>query len=143
MRPHDLRITTGGPAAADVAGRITRIVRVGFEVRVEVTTEDQVVTVTLPRSEFLELGLDTAYRILEGWGRGRRLRETFGASELERRLAGILRLYAEETLALSHGVHLPRVLAPVRELIAQRLRDAMLRAANSLVRAAAVAVQKG
>jgi sulfate transport system ATP-binding protein len=42
-----------------VTGRVTRIVRVGFEVRVEVTTDDQVVTVTLPRSEFLELGLRT------------------------------------------------------------------------------------
>jgi sulfate transport system ATP-binding protein len=60
VRPHDLRITPGpadptGPAS--VTGRVTRIVRVGFEVRVEVTTEDQVVTVTLPRSEFLELRL--------------------------------------------------------------------------------------
>ena len=40
----------------DAAGKL---VKAGFEVRVEVTTEDQVVTVTLPRSEFLELGLDT------------------------------------------------------------------------------------
>jgi len=60
VRPHDLRITPGpadpaGPAT--VTGRVTRIVRVGFEVRVEVTADDQVVTVTLPRSEFLELGL--------------------------------------------------------------------------------------
>mgnify|MGYP001026584453 CR=1 FL=1 len=58
VRPHDLRITVGatGPAGS-VAGRVTRVVRVGFEVRVEVTTDDQVVTVTLPRSEFLELGV--------------------------------------------------------------------------------------
>jgi hypothetical protein len=71
------------------------------------------------------------------------LRETFATSELERRLIEILRLYAEETLALSQGVGLPRMLAPAREVIAQRLREAMLRAANSLARAAAVAVQKG
>ena len=55
VRPHDLRITTGPADAGAVTGRITRIVRVGFEVRVEVTTEDQVVSVSLPRSEFLEL----------------------------------------------------------------------------------------
>jgi sulfate transport system ATP-binding protein len=73
VRPHDLRITTGpagpaGPAGPGaVPGRITRIVRVGFEVRVEVTTEDQVVTVSLPRSEFLELALgqDTVVAVHE------------------------------------------------------------------------------
>jgi sulfate/thiosulfate transport system ATP-binding protein len=59
VRPHDLRVTTGAAPAGSVTGRITRIVRVGFEVRVEVSTDDQVVTVTLPRSEFLELGLQT------------------------------------------------------------------------------------
>jgi hypothetical protein len=62
---------------------------------------------------------------------------------MARRLYELLRLYAEETQALSHGVQLPRILAPVRERIAQRLQEAMLQAAKSLARAAAVAVQKG
>jgi len=57
VRPHDLRIHTGPAAEGDVAGRVSRIVRIGFEVRVEVTTADQVVTVTLNRNEFLALGL--------------------------------------------------------------------------------------
>jgi sulfate transport system ATP-binding protein len=58
VRPHDLRITATDTAGAGaVSGRISRIVRVGYEVRVEVATDDQVITVTLPRSEFLELGL--------------------------------------------------------------------------------------
>ena len=57
VRPHDLRITTGAADSGAVTGRISRIVRVGFEVRVEVATEDQVVHVTLPRSESVELGL--------------------------------------------------------------------------------------
>jgi sulfate transport system ATP-binding protein len=57
VRPHDLRVTTGTPGAGAVAGRITRIVRVSFEVRVEVATDDQVLMVTLPRNEFLELGV--------------------------------------------------------------------------------------
>jgi sulfate transport system ATP-binding protein len=56
VRPHDLRITTT-PVPGAVTGRVSRIVRVGFEARVEVSTANQVVTVTLPRSEFLELGL--------------------------------------------------------------------------------------
>ncbi len=67
VRPHDLRITTGPADAGAVTGRITRIVRVGFEVRLEITTEDQVVTVSLPRSEFLELsvGLDAVVAVRE------------------------------------------------------------------------------
>ena len=43
------------PSRGDVTGRITRITRIGFEMRVEVTTDDQVVTVTLTRNEFLAL----------------------------------------------------------------------------------------
>jgi sulfate transport system ATP-binding protein len=57
VRPHDLRLTTGPAYAGDVTGRVSRVVRVGFEVRVEITTGDQVVLVSLPRSEFLELGV--------------------------------------------------------------------------------------
>src|SRR5690606_35705075 len=44
-RPHDLRITVGSPPPGSLLGRVTRIKRVGFEVRVEVTTDDQVITV--------------------------------------------------------------------------------------------------
>ncbi|SDY67786.1 sulfate transport system ATP-binding protein [Micromonospora pattaloongensis] len=57
VRPHDLQIHTR-PEPSTVAGRATRITRVGFEIRVEVTTiTGQVVTVTLTRNEFLALGL--------------------------------------------------------------------------------------
>jgi hypothetical protein len=91
----------------------------------------------------MELGLDTAYGILDAWRGRHRLRDAFAAGELERRLFEILRLYAEETQALSQGVRLPRILATVRERIAQRLGQAMLQAAKTLARDAAVAVQKG
>ncbi len=64
VRPHDLHIRTAfgvdhqaTSGTGGVAGRITRVARVGFEVRIEVTSDDQVIMVTLPRSEFLELGL--------------------------------------------------------------------------------------
>ena len=116
------------------------LARVGdFPVRIEIRYE----AIEPLRLQRLELGLDTAYRILEGWGRGSRLSATLEGGELERRLQEILRLYAEETLALSQGVRLPRILFPLRELIEQRLLQAMRHAASSLARSAAVAVQKG
>ncbi|MBQ1022751.1 sulfate/molybdate ABC transporter ATP-binding protein [Micromonospora sp. C95] len=58
VRPHDLQIHAGDGKPAAVPGRITRITRVGFEIRIEVTTNaGQVVAVTLTRNEFLALGL--------------------------------------------------------------------------------------
>ncbi|GIH07690.1 sulfate/thiosulfate import ATP-binding protein CysA [Rhizocola hellebori] len=59
VRPHDLQIHTGTADPAAVTGRITRVTRIGFEIRVEVTTADQIVTVTLTRNEFLSLGVQT------------------------------------------------------------------------------------
>lgn len=91
----------------------------------------------------IELGLDTAQRILQAWREGRRVREAFAAGELEERLLSMLQLYAEETRALSHSVRLPLFLEPARERLAQRLADAMARAARSVVRAAHAAGQKG
>jgi sulfate/thiosulfate transport system ATP-binding protein len=55
VRPHDVQLHTGRPDPGSVTGRITRITRIGFEVRVEVTTADQIVTVTVNRNEFLSL----------------------------------------------------------------------------------------
>jgi hypothetical protein len=95
------------------------------------------------RQRRMALGLDTACAILEAWHGRRRLRDAFAAGELERRLFDMLRLYAEETQALSRGVRLPRVFAPLREHLALRLRQAMQQAAKTLARDAAVAVQKG
>ncbi|MET0729469.1 MAG: sulfate ABC transporter ATP-binding protein [Acidimicrobiales bacterium] len=62
VRPHDLELTTSeGPDR--VAGEITRVVRVGFEVRVEVTTEDQVVLITKTRPELRSLGASVGSRV--------------------------------------------------------------------------------
>ena len=41
-----------------MAGRITRITRIGFEIRVEVSTDDQVVTVTLHPQRVPALGAE-------------------------------------------------------------------------------------
>ncbi|MBL6276514.1 TOBE-like domain-containing protein [Micromonospora fiedleri] len=56
VRPHDLQLSAGGTTG--VAARVTRITRIGFEIRVDVaTTGGQPVTVTLTRNEFLALGV--------------------------------------------------------------------------------------
>jgi len=114
--------------------------RVGaFPVRIEIPYE-RIEPLRLRR---IELGLDTARRILEAWRQGRRLRAAFAHGELERRLFEMLQLYAEETQALSYAVRLPGLLAPLRERVAQRLRDAMARAARTLVQAPHAAGQNG
>ncbi|GAA2239297.1 TOBE-like domain-containing protein [Rarobacter faecitabidus] len=67
IRPHDIEIASvnASPesAAADVTlGRITRLLRIGFEVRVFVeplSGTDDTVNVTLTRSEARELGLES------------------------------------------------------------------------------------
>jgi sulfate transport system ATP-binding protein len=66
IRPHDLRLYAGPGEPGDVTGRVARITRIGFEMRVEVATGDQVITVTLPRSEFLTLGLETGSTVQVG-----------------------------------------------------------------------------
>jgi sulfate/thiosulfate transport system ATP-binding protein len=57
VRPHDLVIHAGAAEPDAVTGRVTRITRIGFEIRVEVTTEDQVVVVTLTRNRFRSLDI--------------------------------------------------------------------------------------
>ena len=111
----------------------------GFPVRIEIPY-DRIEPLRLRR---IELGLDTARRILDAWRHGRRLREAFALGELEHRLFEMLWLYAEETQALSHAVRLPGLLAPLRERVAQRLREAMTRAARTLVQPAHAAGQNG
>jgi sulfate transport system ATP-binding protein len=61
VRPHDLHLHGSDPGGA-TGGTITRVVRVGFEVRAELATDDQVVLVTLTRAEWNSLGLDVGDR---------------------------------------------------------------------------------
>ena len=82
----------------------------------------------LRRQRIVQL-LGAAYRILGAWraGRGLReaLRECYAPEELEAVLAGILRLYAMETRALSRAVRLPALLRPAQDSIGRRLYDIM------------------
>jgi sulfate/thiosulfate transport system ATP-binding protein len=57
VRPHDVELLPADPGGA-VAGTVGRVVRVGFEVRVEVASADQVVLVTMTRAQFQALGLE-------------------------------------------------------------------------------------
>lgn len=107
------------------------LARIGdLPVRIEIPY-DRIEPLRLRR---IELGLDTAQRILDAWRRKRRAREAFAPGELERRVFEMLQMYAEETLALSRAVRLPGLLAPLRERAAQHLRTAMLQAAQTLTR---------
>jgi triosephosphate isomerase len=116
------------------------LARIGsFPVRIEIRY-DQIEPLRLRR---IELGLDTAYRILDAWRRRCRLRDALAPSELERRMFEMLQLYADETQALSHSVRLPGILAPVRERVARRLREAMTHAARTLARDAARRSRQG
>jgi hypothetical protein len=88
----------------------------------------------------IELGLELAHGILEGWQQGKKLRRMMPPDELERRLCALLQLYADETRALSQSVRLPGFLAPVRERIAERLHNVLSSIARSLSREVARAV---
>ena len=58
IRPHDIDIATSPLLAGSVQGEIARMLRIGFEVRVNVLTDDgQDVTVTLTRTHARALGL--------------------------------------------------------------------------------------
>lgn len=94
------------------------------------------------RLERIGRGLELAYRILEGWRCGRRLRDVVPRDELERRLREMLSLYAQETQALSHSVRLPGILAGLRERLARGLLSVMNEAATQLAAEAARAVHR-
>lgn len=111
----------------------------GFPVRIEIRY-DAIEPVRLRR---IELGLDTATKILDGWRQGHRVREVFSSDELERRLFDMLRLYAEETQALSHSVRLPGILAPLRESLARRLCEEMVSVARTLASTVATRTLRG
>ena len=76
VRPHDLELLAAADPAA-VAGRITRVVRVGFEIRVEVATDDQVIVATLTRARFQSLDLEVGS---PAWVRPPQLRTASGRS---------------------------------------------------------------
>ncbi|MGA7984437.1 MAG: hypothetical protein WCA01_04580, partial [Burkholderiales bacterium] len=93
------------------------------------------------RRQRVERMVEAAYRILDAWraGRGLRaaLRACYAQAELESLLAGMLRLYAMETRALSRAVRLPALLRTAQDAIGQRLFAIMDEQGARLAREAA------
>ncbi len=94
------------------------------------------------RRRRIELGLALAYRTLAAWRGGRRLREEFGARELEERLRATLSLYCDETAELGRGVSAGGPLSALRGHAAARLREVMAQVASQLAADAARAVHR-
>ena len=64
FRPHDVNITTAPTLAGAVQGEISRLLRIGFEVRATVLTDDgQEVLVTMTRTHARSLGLDEGQHV--------------------------------------------------------------------------------
>ena len=64
IRPHDIEVATSDRTPGAVPGTVTRLVRVGFEVRLDVRTGDgHDVAVSLTRSSSRALGLDVGTRV--------------------------------------------------------------------------------
>lgn len=80
----------------------------------------------------IELGLALSARILGAWAARRRLRDDLPRAELARQLRAILGLYCEETAALSGGVRIPALLAPLRERLARALLGLMRETADRM-----------
>jgi sulfate transport system ATP-binding protein len=57
VRPHDLDLLTADPGGG-AAGRIVRVTRIGFELRIEVLVGDQTVLVTMTRTEYGSLNIE-------------------------------------------------------------------------------------
>ena len=88
------------------------------------------------RARRMKLLYDSALKILGTENRRHRLRgamhATFSREEFAQLLEQLFRLYADETRSLSRSVRLPRLLVPLRELIAQELFNVMIRVARPL-----------
>jgi sulfate transport system ATP-binding protein len=64
VRPHDIDVSLSPGALGAVAGTVTRMLRVGFEVRVNVLTEaNQEVLVTMTRTLARSLGVEQGAKV--------------------------------------------------------------------------------
>ncbi len=64
LRPHDVHLSLTPQASEAAEGTISRLLRVGFEVRATVLTDDgEEVTVVLSRTHARQLGLETGARV--------------------------------------------------------------------------------
>jgi len=141
-------VAAGVPADAGVARQILQAAKeidrefLGRMDRFPVRIEIPYARIDPLRLLRIESGLGFAYRVLESWRRGRKLRTAFPRTELEGAVLGLFELYARETGALSHAVRLPRPLTPLRERLAQGLLEAMAGAGRALAHDISAAVHR-
>jgi len=139
-------IAAGAPPAAGAARDLLAAARdvdrefVASVARFPVRIEIPYARIEPLRLRRIELGLTLSWRILRAWHSGLRLRDELPRDELARGVRDILGLYCEETAALSHGVRIPAMLAPLRERLAQLLLGVMRQAAERV--AQDIAAQK-
>jgi len=71
VRPHDIEVTTRPGDNGEVVGTVTRVLRVGFEVKLTVTTEagDQVM-VSMTRSHMKHIGVEEGSKVWLSVGKG-------------------------------------------------------------------------
>ena len=62
VRPHDIELLVSDPGGRTVPGTVSRVTRVGFEVRVDVDTAAGPVLVTATRTQFQALGAEVGDR---------------------------------------------------------------------------------
>jgi sulfate transport system ATP-binding protein len=58
IRPHDVHVATSDAGPGATCGRVDRLTRVGFEIRADIATADQVVLATMTRTEAIGLALE-------------------------------------------------------------------------------------
>jgi sulfate transport system ATP-binding protein len=59
VRPHDIDVSTADPGGSAVRGTVSRLTRIGFEVRVDVAVADRSVQVLITRAQYRALQLTT------------------------------------------------------------------------------------
>jgi hypothetical protein len=139
-------LAAGAPPEADAARKLLAAAReidreffasvADFPVRIDISYE-RIEPLRLRR---IERALPLCYRILHAWQRGLRLRDEMPRKALARELGDIFGLYCEETAALSRGVRIPALLAPLRARFADTLLREMRQAAAGV--AQDIAAQK-
>ena len=79
VRPHDIVLRTS-PTPAGQRGTVDRLVRIGFEVRVDVVAPEESTTVTLTRAEARSLGIEEGSEVWLEVADGAQVRTPVGAS---------------------------------------------------------------
>jgi len=79
VRPHDIVLRTS-PTTGGQRGTVDRLVRIGFEVRVDVVAPEESTTVTLTRAEARSLGIEEGSEVWLEVADGAQVRTPAGAS---------------------------------------------------------------